>query len=143
MAKYDARLNKLKKKLPRDYGGDFETYHLEKDSSILGPNDERLTLEELDALDANIIFVGWQKEWTEAESEANGLNGRLLILQDRLKDYQGKTDEVSLARAAKIESEAQDIKDELTRKGLPIEEERDDRPGAGGIAFKMKGRGWL
>ena len=143
MSKYDGRFRAIEKKIPRDMGGDFITYHLEKDDTFLGPDDERLTWEELDALDCNMIVVGWQKHWTDEEKETLGINARRHILQDRLKGYDGKTDEESLKTAARIKEMIQEEEDDLKRKGLPIEEERDNRPGAGGVSFKMKGDGWL
>ena len=143
MSKYDGRFKALEKKLPQDNGGDFITYNLERDNLYLGPNDERLTLEELDAMDCNMMVVGWQKHFTDEESEANTINARRHNLQDWLEAYHGKTDEKSLEMAAKIEAMIRKEEDELRRKGLPIEEERDNRPGAGGIVFKAKGRGWL
>lgn len=143
MSKYEGRFKALEKKIPRDMGGDFITYHLEKDDTFLGPDDERLTWEELDALDCNMIVVGWQKHWTQEETEALGINARRHNLQDWLKGYDGKTDEASLEMAAKIEAMIQEEEDELKRKGLPIEEERDNRPLAGCLVFKGKGKGWL
>jgi hypothetical protein len=64
-------------------------------------------------------------------------------MMDWLKGYDGKTDEASLEMAAKIEAMIQEEEDELKRKGLPIEEERDNRPLAGRLVFKGKGKGWL
>ena len=143
MSKYDGRFKALEKQMPEDFGGPFVDYHLEKDNTFLGPNDERLTWEELDALDANIMLWGWQKYWTQEETEALGINARRHNLQDWLKGYDGKTDEASLEMAAKIEAMIQEEEDELKRKGLPIEEERDNRPLAGRLVFKGKGKGWL
>jgi len=140
--KYETRLKAIIKKLPKEEEEPFVSYFLEKDDTFLGPNDKRLTWEELDALDANIMLHGWQKYWTQEEREASRINARRHILQDRLKAYHGKTDATSLERIADIEARIQEEEDELKRKGLPIEED-DTRPLAGGMVFKMKGRGWL
>jgi len=143
MSKYEGRFKALEKKLPKEEEEPFQDFYMEKDNTFLGPNDERLTWEELDALDANIMLWGWQKYWTQEETEALGINARRHNLQNWLKGYDGKTDEASLEMAAKIEAMIQEEEDELKRKGLPIEEERDNRPLAGRLVFKGKGKGWL
>ena len=66
--KYEGRMKAIEK-LPKPDFEPFQTYHLERDGTYLGPNGERLTREELEALDCNMFIIGWQKEWTEAETE--------------------------------------------------------------------------
>lgn len=140
MSKYEGRFKAIEKKIPKDNGGPFVSYHLEKDNLYLGPNDERLTLEDLDAMDCNMFVIGWQRDWTDEEREANGINARRHNLMDWLKGHQAKGD---VEMVAKLETMIQKEEDELRRKGLPIEEERDNRPGAGSIIYKIKGKGWL
>ena len=137
--KYEGRMKAIEKKLPKPDFEPFQTYHLERDGTYLGPNDERLTREELEALDCNMFIIGWQKEWTEAETETKNINARRHNMKNWLKGYEGKTDSSSLQMAAKLEAYIQEYEDELRRKGLPIEEERDNRPGAGSVEIRLKG----
>jgi hypothetical protein len=141
--KYETRIRAIEKGIPKDNGGPFVSYHLERDNLYLGPNDERLTWEDLDAMDCNMMVMGWQRDWTEQEIESNRLNAQRHNLRDWLEGMRRDNTGKYLETIPKIETEILEIEDEMKRKGLTIEEERDNRFGADALIYKIKGKGWL